>query len=270
MLSSQSKTKTKGYLVVASTKYRFYSFAINLLESIKDYNPDANVCLVTEERFLDSRADIADHVILCDDSQRAKLWGMANSPYDLTFYIDADCEVMHEDISKIWDELGDNDMMFTGLPKDRWYVFKDTKVNGDEDMKYCGAVCLYDSSNPIIKEFMMDWYDQWTKQQDTTWWPLNEHGQHDYDNFPESLRPWDQFSLWWLTNRVEKYSHLKVGIFENDLKWNYWAILDRNKHPMPEDTVIFHLSCQANKFDDGKDDSLTPEWRKRSKKEPNG
>lgn len=245
---SSSNSKTKGYVVVASKEYRFYAWGLNLIESIKDFYPEAKCCLVTEERFLDGRESIADDLLLCDNHHRAKLWGMANSPYDLTFYIDADCEVIHEDIAKVFDELGDKDMMFTGLPKDRWYIFKDTEFPGGT-FTLCGAVCLYDSSNPLVREFMNDWYEYYIKQDSGEWWPTNERGEFDYKMYPESLKPWDQFSLWWLTNKEDKYKDLKVGIFENDLRWNYWALLDRNRQPMTDDIVVFHLSCQASKFD---------------------
>ena len=243
---SNLQSKTKGYLVVGSTKFQFYKFAINLVESIKDYHPEAKVCLVTEERFLDGREKIADDLLLCGSGVREKLWGMANSPYDLTFYIDADAEVIHEDIAKVWDELGDNDMVFTGLPEDRWYIFKDTEFPGGT-FTLCGAVCLYDSSNQLVMEFMQDWHDYYVKQAERTWWPLNENGHFDFDLYPDRLGCWDQFTLWWLTEKVDKYKELKIGIFEDDLKWNYWALLDRIKHPMADDVVIHHLSCQADK-----------------------
>lgn len=243
---SNLQSKTKGYLVVGSTKFQFYKFAINLVESIKDYHPEAKVCLVTEERFLDGREKIADDLLLCGSGVREKLWGMANSPYDLTFYIDADAEVIHEDIAKVWDELGDNDMVFTGLPEDRWYIFKDTEFPGGT-FTLCGAVCLYDSSNQLVMEFMQDWYEYYVKQAERIWWPLNENGHFDFDLYPEELGCWDQFTLWWLTEKVDKYKELKIGIFEDDLKWNYWALLDRIKHPMADDVVIHHLSCQADK-----------------------
>ena len=247
---SSSNSKTKGYLVVGSQHYRFYSFALNLIESIKDFYPEAKCCLVTEERFLDGREKIADDLLLCGNHAREKLWGMANSPYDLTFYIDADCEVIHEDIANVFEELGDNDMVFTGLPRDRWYIFKDTEFPGGT-FTLCGAVCLYDSSNPLVMEFMKEWHEKYVKQVKNEWWPTNDRGQPDYELYPwENLAAWDQFTLWWLTEKEDKYKDLKVGIFENDLRWNYWALLDRVKHPMTDDIVVYHLSCQAKKFDD--------------------
>jgi len=214
--------KTKGYLVVASKNAFFYKSAINLINSIKDYYPDAKCCLVTEERFLDGQEDVADDLIFCDDHSRAKMFGMARSPYDLTFYIDADCEVVHEDIEHVFDELGDYDVMYTGLPPERRYCFVEVKFPAGE-MKLCGGVCLYDMSKPIVREFMQDWYDLTVEQYANRWWPKKEDGTEDLENYPESLKRWDQFSLWWLTEKEEKYKDLKVGIFHDDARWNNYS-----------------------------------------------
>lgn len=237
-------TQSKGYLLVASNHYRYYAWACNLAEGIKDFYPEAKVCLVTEQRFLDGREAIADDLILCDDHYRAKLWGMARTPYDLTFYIDADMEIVGEGIEDVFDELGDNDMMFTGLPEDRWYIFNDEPFKGGQ-FKLCGAVCLYRKTDKVI-QFMHDWYNLYDAHSNYRWWPEDVNGAPDYHNYPERLRKWDQFSLFWLTDREPKYSDLKVEIFENDLRWNYWALLDRVRTPMPEDVVLLHLSCQAD------------------------
>ena len=105
---------TKGYVIVASRKKFFYVSAINLMESIKDYYPEAQITFVVEERFLDGQERIADNVIFCDNHARAKLIGMAKSPYDITFYVDADIECEHEDIATIFDKLDGHDLMFTG------------------------------------------------------------------------------------------------------------------------------------------------------------
>jgi hypothetical protein len=213
---------------------------------IKDYYPEAQVCLVTEERFVDARADDADHLIFCDDHYRAKLWGLTQTPFDITFYIDADMEIIGPGIEEVFDELGDNDMVFTGLPKDRWYVFKDTEFPGGT-FELCGAVCLYRKTD-LTMEFMKDWYEYYVKQYDNKWWPLNDQGEFDDHLYPRKrLRGWDQFTLWWLTKKEERYKDLKVGVFENDLRWNYWGLLDRTRTPMPEDTVLLHMSSTATR-----------------------
>ena len=240
--------RNDGYLIVASRKYIFYAWACNLAEGIKDYYPEAQICIVTEERFCEDgrAAEVADHLIHCDNHYRAKLWGMSQSPFDRTMYIDADMEIWGEGIETCFDELGDNDMMFTGLPDDHWYVFNDEKFKGGE-FKYCGAVCLYNSASAKVMEFMSEWYELYVKQYAGEWWPLNEEGEHDYENFPKRLQIWDQFTLMWLTAHTDKYADLKVEHFENGLKWNYWALFDRIRTPPPEDAVLLHLSCQGDK-----------------------
>lgn len=231
--------ESKGYIIVASTKVFFYKAAINLIESIKDFYPEAKCCLVTEEKFLDGQEKIADDLILCDNHPRAKMFGMANTPYDKTFYIDADCEVIHEDIEHVFDELGDYDVMFTGLPPERHYCFVEVHFPAG-CMKLCGGVCLYDSSKPLVKEFMQDWYDLTVEQYAGRWWPTKEDGSEDLENYPESLKRWDQFSLWWVTEKMEKYKDLKIGIFKDDARWNYYSKFKEGHNEGP--IVIKHYS----------------------------
>lgn len=231
---------TKGYVIVASRREVFYVFAMNLMESILEFYPDAKFCLVTEERFLDGREKMADKVIFCNDHKRAKLWGMAQSPYDITFYIDADTECEHGDIEHVFDELGDYDVLFTGLPEERSYCYAQLKFPGGQ-FYLCGAVCLYDMRNPLVKEFMQDWYDLTVKQYAGTWWPTKEDGTWDEDLYPRSLARWDQFTLWWLTQKEPKYKDLKVGVFEDDARWNYFSRYkyDHNIKPV----VLRHWSA---------------------------
>lgn len=240
------RNPSKGYLIVASTQEIYYSWACNLMSGIKDFFPEAQICLVTEERFVDARASEADHLIFCDDHSRAKLWGMANTPFDTTFYIDADMECMHEDIAKVFDELEDNDLVFTGLPREFWHIFKDTEFPGGT-FELCGACCLYKKSETVM-QFMKDWYEYYVKQHDGSWWPTKADGSFDTDLYPHHLRIWDQFTLWWLVNKEEKYSKLNVSIFKDKVKWNYWASLAHDpKYQAPEDTVLKHMSSRATR-----------------------
>jgi len=243
--------ENNGYLIVASRKPAFYSMAINLAESIKDYYPEAQICLVTEERFLDVRAEnVADHIVHCDDHYRAKIWGMAQTPFDKTFYIDADCEVVHEDIATVFDQLGDNDLMFTYLGDDRKYVFVELYFGPPENrnrMELCGGCCLYDWRKPIVKDFINDWYDLFKRQWNNEWWPENASGGWDEINYPRSLKVWDQFTLWWLTKKWDKYKDLKVGIFEDDARWNWYTGYDRTKTFTKKPEIIHHYSHNAPK-----------------------
>ena len=242
-------TQSKGFVLVASREYRYYAWACNLAEGIKDYYPEAKICIVTEEQFADERLEVADDVIWCDNNYRAKLWGMAQTPYDLTFYCDVDMEIVGPGIENVFDRLGDNDLMFAALHKEHYYVFNDDPFPGGR-MELCGAVCVYRKTERTIK-FLNDWYELYQKHAvEQSWWPTNEEGYPDYENFPERLRKWDQFSLMWLTQKTPENDDLKItsfGSVEEDLRWNYWSLLDRVKDPMPEGTVLLHLSCMADK-----------------------
>lgn len=244
---SVSNQLSKGFVVVASVKKFFYLSAINLIESIKAYYPEAHVTLFTEEKFVDEQAKWADKVEFVADHKRSKIDGMARTPYDLTFYIDADCECEHEDIANIFDEIGDYDIMFTGLPEDRHYCYAEvffpgaTKPDGTKGgFELCGGVCLYNMTNPLVQEFMKDWHDLTIRQYNREWWPVDENGHEDIVNYPESFKRWDQFSLWWLLNKEEKFKDLKVGILEDDARWNFFNgyRYEHNKAPV----VIRHYS----------------------------
>ena len=247
---------TKGYLVVASRTKFFYLSACNLIESVRDFYPEAKFCLVTEEHLLDDYGrSIADDIIICDDHKRAKIRGMAQSPYDLTFYIDADTECEHEDIAKVFDLYNGHDVLFTGLPKERHYCYAEvffpgaTKPNGEKaGFDLCGGVCLYDMTKPLVREFMQAWFDLTVEQYAGRWWPKKADGSEDLENYPASFKRWDQFSLWWLVNKDERFCNdLSVGIMEDDARWNYYskykAELNHNKEPI----VIRHYSSATAK-----------------------
>lgn len=236
---------TKGYLIVASRHINFYQSAIFLIETIKDYYSEAKVCLVTEKRFLDGREIVADDIIFCGNHNREKLWAMHQSPYDITFYLDADMQCLHQDISTVFDHLGDNDLVFTGLPEHRNNIFNGWEFPAGH-FSLCGAVCLYDKRKPIVMEFLKDWDELYKKQKSGDWWPLNANGQPDYINYPEEFHIWDQFSLWWLTEKEEKYKELKIKIFDDDLRWNYWVLLTDIETPK-DPAVLLHMSASMKK-----------------------
>lgn len=237
------KEKTKGIVVVASNKPNFYVMAIQLIDSIRDFDEDVNITLVCEEWMVDERAEeLADNIIHCGGHYRAKLWGMAQSPYDLTMYLDADMSCEHEDISKCFDEMKDYDLVFSELTDDRSYVYAERDFDtpeGKRQFTLCGGVCLYDMSKPIVREFMNDWWDLTRRQMDQQWWP---------EGYADSLKSWDQFSLWWLTNKTEKYKDLKIGIFDDDLRWNYYnAFKPSRTWPETGPVILRHYSCGVNK-----------------------
>ena len=242
---TQVSEKSRGYVLVASNKINFYKYAINLAESIIDYYEDAKITLFCEPWMLEEQdKDLFDEIHDCSSHYRAKLEGMWKSPYDLTMYLDVDMECEHEDIKICFDELEerDEDMLFSALTDDRSYVYAEREFDTPEGRKkftLCGGICLYDNTVPLIQEFMKDW-DQLTKDQmDGRWWP---------EGYNKSLKSWDQFSLWWLTEKEEKYKDLKYGIIEDDLRWNYYNALNWARGPRPEGAIVIrHYSCGLDK-----------------------
>ena len=234
--------KSKGYVIVASNKINFYKYAVNLAESILDYNEDAKITLFCEEwMFEEIHRDLFDNVEWCSGHYRAKLDGMARSPYDLTFYLDADMEVEHEDIANVFDEFNGYDVLFTALTDDRDYIYAERDFDtpeGPAKFTLCGGVCLYDMSVPLIREFMDDWWDLTRRQMDREWWP---------DGYAESLRSWDQFSLWWLTEKTPKYKDLNLGIMKDDLRWNYYNAFNWTITKPDGPVVVRHYSCGLDK-----------------------
>jgi hypothetical protein len=73
---------------------------------------------------------------------------------------------------------------------------------------------------------------------DGHWWP---------DGYIDSLKSWDQFSLWWLTEKEPKYKDLNYGIFEDDLRWNYYNAFDSTKTMSVGPIVVRHYSCGLDK-----------------------
>ena len=245
-----------GFICVASKSQAFYKMATNLIESVKDYYPEAHCTLVTERELLDGDERVADNLILVPDGafrdvqHRIKLWGMTQSPYDRTFYLDCDMQVEHEDICTAFDQLGDNDLMFTELNEKRDAIFKDAVFPAGR-FHLCGGICLYNNANPLVKEFMVDWWELYRKQHRREWWPTKP-GTDEWDtyNYPhKEFSYWDQFTLWWLTNKVDKYKELKVAIFEDDARWNYYTRFDTLPFDVTEKPpIIIHYSNVPAKF----------------------
>lgn len=236
-----SKAPTKGYMVVASKTSQFYKLAINLIHSIKDFDPDAKVCFATEKLFCDGQESIADHLIYCEDHVREKLTALSQSPFDITFYIDADCDVQHEDISTAFDMLDGHDLMFTPLTEERRRYFK-KGVWDHGEFSLNGGVFVYDMRNPLVKDFMKDWDYYYREQRLKTWWPDMVDNRPSYKRHPEFLEQWDQFTLWWLLNENPKYKDIKLKLFDEEIRWNWYQVFADKENYTGKDIIIYHMS----------------------------
>jgi len=274
----QKVNPTKGFITVASKRKQFLMGADNLKESILDFYPEAKVTLFTEQRFIEDPEcqiyfrDFDQVIVTPSDTNREKMWGMANTPYDLTFYMDADIEIRHEDIKNVFDHLEDGkyDMAYVNLTKEGATHFAEWEWGPNhyddgwegvpDHLAHCGGVALYDTRNSLIKEFMNDWYHLYLKQRIGEWNP----SEFDYickGNF----RQWDQLTLWWLIYHSPKYKSLKWKFFEDNYRWNYFTSFGFNKDgthnchivdpkrdywkTIPEPVVV-HFSSWMDKYGD--------------------
>lgn len=247
----QNQEPTKGFLIVASAERNFYLYAINLIESIKDYWPEAQIAFAVSPYLCDGREAVADHVFHVGDTQREKLIALTKTPFDITMYIDADSEVLHEDITKAFDQIQETkqDIVFCALTEEREYCFAARKFPAGA-LELCGANFVYDMRNPLVREFMQDWKDLYWKQfYENSWWPLDKEGKHDLVNYPDIYKQWDQFTLWWLTNKVDKYKDLKYSIFDDDARWNWYALYIESKVAIKDPPIITHHSWGIDKYD---------------------
>ena len=219
-----------GFLLVASVQDDFIQSANYAAGSIKDNYPDAHITLVVPLAMRDKADESVFDLIISDDDvpnhTRTKLYALSRTPYtNLTVYVDADMECMHEDVQNIWDEMPAGcDILITKI---RPYNGKIAKWATGE-MIHHGGFFMYRSNEQTLT-FMKRWWDDYKLQRKEPWpYPENE--------MPVALRPWDQFTFWKLLN-IDKMP-INVEFFEDDARWNFvnGYRLDENKGPI----VFYH------------------------------
>jgi hypothetical protein len=222
-----------GFMYAATCKEPYLHSAIYSAESLKDYYPEANITLYTEERWLPfaNNSGVFDSIITdCPYNIRTKLYMLAKTPYDKTFYIDADTEIMHKDISLIFDQLSnDADVCVTQIRKYAGAeVFLTKEKNDNERMTHhCGLFGYW--KKPHILNFMDAWYKQFKYQ-------LTNEFTLKYPEYLTSVKQWDQFAWWFLLNI--KNHNLKIDIMEDDARWNF--VNTYKKTESKSDIVIMH------------------------------
>jgi len=199
-----------GFIYGVGANTVFLKAAKMSAASLRDYYPDANITLCVPERMVDYEcAEIFNNVLTgphVPDSERTKLWALSKTPYDTTMYLDADTMVVSDEIQTCWDQLGDNDLLFTLIRKYNSNP-KGLVTSDSYDYKYHGGVFLY---NRTAIPLMSEWWDRWSRGQ--THWEYN---------YPKHLRQWDQFYLYYIMNYTKH--GLNVGVFKDDARWNYVA-----------------------------------------------
>ena len=225
---------SKGYLLVASYSKAYYDAAIRCAISIKDHHPDGRITLFTHIDFIkESDRYLFENVITgIPFHMRAKLWALDKTPYDITLYLDCDTEVWHDDISNIFDLIGDNDIAITNI---REYAGKGTEVSKTENMIHHCGVFLYRKN--ATQKFMRQWWFEYLKQTAPGIWP--------YPDYNLKMKPWDQFTFWRLLKT--EFQNIKITVLPDDARWNFvYTYLDSETD---KPIVVWHYTIPKGLVD---------------------
>ena len=66
---------------------------------------------------------------------------------------------------------------------------------------------------------MNEWYELYDLQHSNLWRPDCFTNDKQWN----SLKKFDQTTLWYMVNRMDKYKDLKIGFFHDDIRWNYFT-----------------------------------------------
>lgn len=209
---AEQQTPSKGFVIIATSKKKYIASAIYLADSLRDYYPDAHITLyTTADMLVDVDTSTINNVVVegVPHDRRAKLWALSRTPYDITAYLDADTVVVSPEISNIFDQLGDNDIIFTKIRK-----YNSNPKGYLEDPEYIrhGGVFVYRKTADIIS-FMEQWWKLWTTTR-----PADIFAE-TYPDYPQRMKEWDQFYLFYLCKHTDH--KLKLGFFEDDARWNF-------------------------------------------------
>ena len=241
---------SNGFIITASLSTYYYESAINCARSILDFYPEAKIMICTEkELFREEHRSLFDVVDLTSPKhKRGKLYALSRSPYDITAYVDSDCEIQHEDIVSIFEQLGDKDIMMTHIRK---YAAAETWIdlNKTEKMTWHCGVFLYNNKE-LTRSFMKDWWKEYIYQEivlDTKSWPWDQH--------KTSMAEWDQYAFYRLYTS-EKYSSVQIDKFPGyDARWNFVYLYSPEIELKDSDVntiIIYHYTLSKEKRNAGR------------------
>ena len=217
------KKAANGFVIAATVKKQYFAAAVVLAESIRDFIPDANITLFTEDKFLDGMTNLPfDNVVTdCPITIRTKLYALWNSPYEKTCYLDADMEVIKEGVTGIFDLLDDdNDIAMTKVNP---AVAAQTHImHGTVPLIWHCGMFIYHTER--MRSFMKEWDFQFHDQREN---PTKYPGEI------KDMR-WDQTTF----ARLLATEYKDVKIKELDTNWNF--IYTNYLDPNLDTAILYH------------------------------
>ncbi|MEM9495934.1 MAG: hypothetical protein AAGA09_08010 [Pseudomonadota bacterium] len=115
---------TRGYITLATGRREFIEMAVNLVLSLRKFDPDKEFCLLHDQsiEFLTPQTRALFHhlgdVRECPSKPSIanlnKLLGFEGSPFEETMFIDADCIIVKSDMDRHWEKMSAQDFNIAG------------------------------------------------------------------------------------------------------------------------------------------------------------
>lgn len=223
---------SEGFLIVANMHAMYKNSAICLIDSLEEFYPDSKIMVVCPPQWK-SEFELYEQVVEIrtdgPDERRTKLWALQHTIFEKTCYLDADMEVVSEEIKDVFKLLDEEyDTAFTVInPKfgASTAIYKETgeKEIRDNDirehLRYHGGFFLWwnNDTHPNAVKSMSLWWEMWNSiNKNEKFW--DDNPQYFYMN-----RSWDQFT-WWYITQVElpelKVQEVGGGLTPEGMKWN--------------------------------------------------
>lgn len=236
----------KGFLIVATLNTWYKNSALALIDNLDEFYPEAKIFVATHKAWADEFENLDNVVkVLTEDdgmpsSTRTKLWALRYTPFIKTCYLDADMEVISDEIQEVWDILDNNhDMAFTVInPKcgSTTAIYKEDGEAGIRDndperhLRYHGGFFLWNNTE-LANKAMELWWDRYQEINcSKQWW-------EDHPEIYHVNKSWDQFTLWWIL----KYDTPGIKIQEyTQAKWNWNLYMPKEDFVEGEQVIIHH------------------------------
>lgn len=213
----------RGILIAATVDPKYYEYAINCIESIKDHS-DLHITLATHHEWTDSRCR-ADTIINPPRSKRAKIWALDKVRYDVCAYLDADTIVVDDRFQDVHDILENHDIALCRITKEAaaqtWIDIARTRELTD----HCGFM-VYDVKS--TRKFMNAWWKNWLEQREGVF-------EKKFPKIHPGMRQWDQFAFMRTRDQMPEIKVKYVG-----KEWNYVYLFDNMEEFNNLDPIVYH------------------------------
>lgn len=237
-----SNQETKGYLIAATLSRSFYDAAVECIISLKDEVPDAQVAFFTHDDWVqDEHRYLFDHLFTpCPVHNRTKLWALDKTPFDVTMYIDADCYVITDEITEVFDHMENagpdvDILMSENRPYNAKVVyFQSSEQSPDGEARelqhykdehvqmykdgiaekfrwHCGVFVW--RKNDKTQKLWKEWLRYYRNHNET-------EDKEGCDPYPRSLAYWDTFAFWRVLKEQPELG-INIQRLPKDAKYNF-------------------------------------------------